>query len=249
MCPRRGSRPRPLFRRARRRPAAASAAGLDRTGRRPTSDEYRSWRRPTVLIRYLLDSPPLVEFLCHSPESLWQQNIIAGSTSRDSIEQFEGSVRNIDREFVAVTNESLHRHVRLEPEPAALAAAQETNSSVSAGSTAAFPGQDPEEVSEAVGRHPGMEENPPNISRACIVVILEGGETQPPKVVEKGLSPCRFECGVRCDVQYRDQLRLERALFVVFSSYTRSCKYMHRRPTPKEPLAGHAGADSILETT
>jgi hypothetical protein len=153
----------------------------------------RTFRRSAI--RYSGDRFLFVKLSRDSPESLWQKDILVGRTSRDRIEQFKGPVRNIHCEFVTVTDKSLHRHVNTRKTRSSRLSCSPRDKlfRCEARSGTSFPRQDPEEICKAIGRHSGMKENPPDIPRSRIVVILEGGEAQPPKVIEECLSPRPLE--------------------------------------------------------
>jgi hypothetical protein len=87
-----------------------------------------------------------------------------------------------------------------------------------------------------------MEQNAPNISGPCIIVLLEGGEAELSKVVEERVTPCGLKSGIGVDVKYRDQFWPEGGSLVVLGGNTRRREHMYRGITPEQPLPRTPGA-------
>ncbi|KQH79407.1 hypothetical protein AO501_09100 [Mycobacterium gordonae] len=199
----------------------------------------------------LFEFPSIIEVSCHSPEPLWQQSVVGGSTRRYGIEQLERSIRYIDGELVAVTNKSLNGHVQ-----ALKTGAGDFSScpgdkffGCQAWRVPAFPRQHPKEISEAVGRYPGMKQDTPDIFGTRIIFLLEGRQSEPAKVVEERVAPCGLKAWVWEDIDYCNQLRPEGGPLVVLGSDACCCQHMHRGITPEQPLSCSAGTQPILQQT
>ena len=180
-------------------------------------------------------------------EPLRERYVAPIAARRDCVEQVEAAVDHVGREVPAVLEEAPHGHVELQLLPIRLPARPAHEIDGTQPSTLSpHPPDQPEQVRQAVRRHPAVHQDPTHVARACVVrLTIEHRQTECPEVVEVGLAPLDLE---RLVVRHADevcQLGPERPALVVVGRNSGAGQYVQCRPHPQD-LGATYGIDVVL---